>query len=508
MGPSGAAVLLLFAAVCPAAHAWKPWKPTLPPRRALSALVRTHRNATSAEKEACPARVAVSGAETVQPAGMGVFTRTDLTPADASGNRSVYVNENHAAYMYYWAPSQRWLIGSSYKAAIAGVKSRRDSALCPTDSSAWLVWYGSQWSSAYPITVSTVRPTSTTTILSTTSASHPTTTTVSTTTVSTTTAPTTSTSRSTTTTTTTTATTTKVPYVCRFMFAYQVKIWPKAKRAWCCENQHIGCPPAPATRTTSTLTNTTTSLTTTTVTTELTTSTSTRTTNTSDGCDKVCHFAGKDQTCKAHIHHTAVHEFLGDPDSCPKARILTIERCPVCSQCSLKAAGCNVLGHLSTTVPSPVQACNNVCELNGQFAPCKSRIQWASRNMFQTKQQPCALAHKLVQSQCMSCGDCSMEAADCTDPAAAPAPKHVTKETFRKFDHGTNSPSEQGSIHARWVGVRSVAVFLTLGLVVSLGALTAGRRCSRRTARSMEGGSSSQEYAHELLVPTPAVPRG
>jgi hypothetical protein len=103
--------------------------------------------------------VVVRGAEAVQPATMGTFTRlVDVV----HGNRSLYRKGGGgrtgggSTYLFYWAPSSAWIIGPSYESARAGVVSTsRNGNLtrCPYDAFSWQVATSSGWTTAYPVTV-------------------------------------------------------------------------------------------------------------------------------------------------------------------------------------------------------------------------------------------------------------------------------------------------------------------------------------------------------------------
>jgi hypothetical protein len=145
-----------------------------------------------------------------------------------------------------------------------------------------------------------------------------------------------------------------------------------------------------------------------------------------DTCDEHCFFEGKTETCKAHLQRVAFEEFLGDPRSCALARQVAIKRCPVCEHCSLQSAGCKILAPVTTPKP-PEKNCDNVCGFDGKFVTCKVRIQWASSHTFQFRDNSCKLGHELVQKQCVACGTCPLEKANCTDsdpdaPGAPPPP--------------------------------------------------------------------------------------
>jgi hypothetical protein len=137
-------------------------------------------------------------------------------------------------------------------------------------------------------------------------------------------------------------------------------------------------------------------------------------------CGEHCVFEGRTETCKEHLQRVAYQEFLGDPRSCARARDVAIKRCPICGQCSMEAAGCQILAPVTTPKP-PEKNCDNVCGFDGKFVTCKVRIQWASSNTFQFREESCRLGHDLVQKQCVACQTCPLEKANCTDSDAVAA---------------------------------------------------------------------------------------
>ena len=71
---------------------------------------------------------------------MGIFSKTDYIRDDAP----VYINQNYQ-YLYYWSPIKRWLIGSDYTKAVAGVVSyTSDSHICVESIDLW-IYYSGGW---------------------------------------------------------------------------------------------------------------------------------------------------------------------------------------------------------------------------------------------------------------------------------------------------------------------------------------------------------------------------
>jgi hypothetical protein len=99
----------------------------------------------------------VSGAEAVQAAVMGTFTKVaNLT----QGDRPVYKRVTAAPtappviYLFYWPSTSEWLIGSNHTSTSnISVQSAGIAALCPEQvpEIGWEVYNGSAWVSTYPI---------------------------------------------------------------------------------------------------------------------------------------------------------------------------------------------------------------------------------------------------------------------------------------------------------------------------------------------------------------------
>ena len=101
---------------------------------------------------ACFESVAVSGAEAVQAARMGAYTKAANL---MQGERPVYKLAGSAVmYPFYWPNTTEWRIGSSYTSSSAGVKSSGNAgAACPDQATGWQAYTGGAWVGTYPITV-------------------------------------------------------------------------------------------------------------------------------------------------------------------------------------------------------------------------------------------------------------------------------------------------------------------------------------------------------------------
>ena len=101
---------------------------------------------------ACHYTITVAGAEAVQPASMGVFTVSSITPTSDHGSRPIYEDTN-GMHLYYWAASGNWNIDNN-----GGHTNHRawvyasSTASCPTEATGWYAWSGSAYLS-YGITV-------------------------------------------------------------------------------------------------------------------------------------------------------------------------------------------------------------------------------------------------------------------------------------------------------------------------------------------------------------------
>ena len=94
----------------------------------------------------------MSGAEAVQAARMGTYTRM---PNVTQGDRPVYQRVGSTvAYLFYWPSTSDWRIGSSYTTGSSGVKSTGGAgAACPDQATDWQAYTGGVWVDTYPITV-------------------------------------------------------------------------------------------------------------------------------------------------------------------------------------------------------------------------------------------------------------------------------------------------------------------------------------------------------------------
>ncbi len=104
------------------------------------------------------------GAEAVQPAAMGVYTKmANVT----QGERPVYQRVGSILYLYHSpvTTSPRWLIGENYFSTVAAARSAAAAGgwRCPDQAPGWEVYDGIAWVGTYVITVAwaaTAPPTS------------------------------------------------------------------------------------------------------------------------------------------------------------------------------------------------------------------------------------------------------------------------------------------------------------------------------------------------------------
>ncbi len=103
------------------------------------------------------------GAEAVQPATMGVYTKmANLT----QGDRPVYQRVGSVLrYLYYSPVNTRWLIGDDYSSTVAVARSAAVAGgwRCPDQAPGWEATDGGAWLGTYVITVAwaaTAPPTS------------------------------------------------------------------------------------------------------------------------------------------------------------------------------------------------------------------------------------------------------------------------------------------------------------------------------------------------------------
>jgi len=97
--------------------------------------------------------VVLSGAESVQPARMGLFSRTGVVPVLENAGRPIFWGGD-SVYLYYWADYGAWRVGADYRESDASICSRdHEETWCPTRASAWLAWEDQGWTSSHPLTV-------------------------------------------------------------------------------------------------------------------------------------------------------------------------------------------------------------------------------------------------------------------------------------------------------------------------------------------------------------------
>lgn len=97
-------------------------------------------------------------------------------------------------------------------------------------------------------------------------------------------------------------------YNCSADVAHWQLAWSAEKLRWCCEEEHVGCPFAPAPET---------------------------------GCAAVCFYEGHASKCDFRIQWVASSRYAGIPNSCESALDFVLEQCPSCSSCSLQEASCS-----------------------------------------------------------------------------------------------------------------------------------------------------------------------
>uniref|UniRef100_A0A7S4RSK7 Uncharacterized protein n=1 Tax=Alexandrium monilatum TaxID=311494 RepID=A0A7S4RSK7_9DINO len=143
------------------------------------------------------------------------------------------------------------------------------------------------------------------------------------------------------------------------------------------------------------------------------------------GCGMTCMLKGMAATCQARIQWSADNVFNADPDPCAAARRLVLE------ECSSSCAPCTPAASAATcTRPPAPPACGAVCELHGQFATCRDRVQWAVENIHRGSPNACWAAHSMVLGECPVCAQCALKEVDCRAAPPAPAPPLLIKIRF------------------------------------------------------------------------------
>jgi hypothetical protein len=101
----------------------------------------------------CNDTMVVEGAGDLQSSRMGDYR---LVEGLGQGGRPVYKFEAASVYLFYWASSGRWLIGSDYTSSAASIRAQ-SSAACPDAATGWQVSSNNVWTSADSLVVSAGR---------------------------------------------------------------------------------------------------------------------------------------------------------------------------------------------------------------------------------------------------------------------------------------------------------------------------------------------------------------
>jgi len=97
--------------------------------------------------------------------------------------------------------------------------------------------------------------------------------------------------------------------------------------------------------------------------------------------------------------------------------------------CKHQHQGCpNSTIEMSTSTLT-ISGCEAQCTLKGTSASCRSRVLFAARFLFATRDNPCHSAYDWVISKCPQCSDCQNSSSSChmqpaTTSAAGPTEKH------------------------------------------------------------------------------------
>jgi hypothetical protein len=103
----------------------------------------------------CNDTVFVDGAGGSQSSRMGNYY---LVEGLVQGGRPVYKFEAASAqvYLFYWASSDRWLIGANYTSSGASLRAQ-SSAACPDAATGWQVFSNGVWTNADSVVVTAWR---------------------------------------------------------------------------------------------------------------------------------------------------------------------------------------------------------------------------------------------------------------------------------------------------------------------------------------------------------------
>ncbi len=101
----------------------------------------------------CNEIMVVDGAGGSQSSRMGYYY---LVEGLGQGGRPVYKFEAASVYLFYWASSGRWLIGSDYTSSAASIRAQ-SSAACPDAATGWQVASSGIWTNADSLVVTALR---------------------------------------------------------------------------------------------------------------------------------------------------------------------------------------------------------------------------------------------------------------------------------------------------------------------------------------------------------------
>lgn len=77
-----------------------------------------------------------------------------------------------------------------------------------------------------------------------------------------------------------------------------------------------------------------------------------------NGCAMVCAIYGVEETCSARIQFAASHELLNVQNSCAKALVAVLKKCPICGRCPLAEAKCEDSAPAATSSTSVPYDCD------------------------------------------------------------------------------------------------------------------------------------------------------
>lgn len=115
-----------------------------------------HQNYASICLQSCADTVLIAGGEALEPACMGTFTKSVITPSLNHSGRTIYEN-GKGKHLYFWKPAGNWIIETDghFDNAFGALFAHSD-VRCPEEALGWKIWDNNTWSTKHAISVTKV----------------------------------------------------------------------------------------------------------------------------------------------------------------------------------------------------------------------------------------------------------------------------------------------------------------------------------------------------------------